>query len=191
MRIVLTLIDRHAVSPRDHRHPAGVAALAVLVALALIAFVAPLAGDKAPVLLAMSLLAGSVAALIYALESGVFWTALIWAMATGLASVRLVFFDFYVHPDPVLVLLFAATVQGGALVVMTAPVWLASWRPRLVALASLLAPAAVVFLVFTTFTVEHPRDSAIIVAVDLLALPLAALARRLAFRERLAAGAMT
>lgn len=188
MRIVLTYIERIAVSPRDHRHPAGMVALGALVALALVALVAPLIETRGPVVLAMSLLAGSIAAFIYALEGGIFWSPLVWSLATGLASARLVFIDFYARPDPVTVLLFAATVQAAALVALTAPVWLASWRARLAALASLLAPAVVVLLVFTTFTVEHPRDSAIIVAIDLLALPLAVLARRIAFRERLAAG---
>ncbi|MDQ0465974.1 hypothetical protein QO010_003767 [Caulobacter ginsengisoli] len=187
MRIVITHIERFAVSPRDHRHPAGMVALGALVALALFALVAPFIETRGPSVLAMSLLAGSVAAFIYALEGGVFWSALVWSLATGLVSARLIFVDFYAAPDPVTVMLFAATVQAGALLVLTAPVWLASWRARLPALVTLLSPAVVIFLIFTTFTVEHPRDSAILVAVDLLALPLAVLARRIAFRERLAA----
>jgi hypothetical protein len=188
MRIVLAHIERVAVSPRDHRHPAGLVALQALVVLALVALAAPFIETRGPTVLAMSLLAGSVASFIYALEGGMFWSPLVWSLATALASARLVFFDLYDHPDPVSVLLFAATVQAAALVVLTAPVWLASWRARLPALVSLSAPAMVVFLIFTTFTVEHPRDSAVIVAVDLLALPLAVLARRIGFRERMARG---
>lgn len=187
MKAIVTLITRHAVSAHDHRYPAGRPSLIVLVLLALLALAAPLAGDRGPAMLCVCLLGGAVAAVCFALEGAVLWTALAWSLTTAAVGVRLFFFDLYEGPDPTEVLLVAAAVQAAALLLLTAPVWLGSWRSRIPALLSLLGPAAVIFLVWSSWTIVETRQSAAIATLDLLALPLAALARRRAFRERLAA----
>ncbi|MBI1407436.1 MAG: hypothetical protein GC145_15090 [Caulobacter sp.] len=184
MATLITLIERHAVSPHDHRYPAGRPSLAVLVLLALLALTAPLIGDRGPALLCVCLMGGAVAAVCFALEGAILWTALAWSLTTAAVGVRLFFFDLYEGPDPTEVLLVAAVVQAGALLLLTAPVWLASWRARLPALLCLLGPAAVILLVCSSWTIVETRQSAAIATIDLLALPLAALARRQAFRER-------
>jgi|GEM_PF-1936808 len=187
MPTLIALIERHAVTVRDHRHPAGRPSLGVLVFLALIALTAPLIGDRGPALLSVCLMGGAVAAVCYALEGAVLWTALVWSLTTAGVGVRLFFFDLYEGPDPTEVLMVAAIVQFLALLAMTAPVWLASWRARLPALLCFMGPASVIVLVWSSLTISETRHSAAIAAIDLLALPLAAMARRRAFAERLAA----
>lgn len=184
---VIAFIERIAVSPRDHKHPAGRAALWTIVVLAMATLLAPFIGDKGQVLLAVCLIGAAVAGLCFALEGAVFWSVLAWSLATAAAGARLVFLGIYDEPDLIQVLLFTATVQAAALLVLTAPVWLASWRARVPAILSLAGSALVIVFVLTPLTVEETGQSTLVALMDLVALPMAVLARRLAFAERLRA----
>lgn len=187
MRPLLVLIDRVAVTRRDHAHPAGRASLSVIVALAMAMLLAPFIGDKGQVLLAICLIGAAVAGFCFALEIAVRWSALLWSLATAAAGIRVIFLGFYDSPALLDVFLAAAGVQALALVVLSAPAWLASWRARLPAILSLAGSAIVIVLILSPLTVEDVGQSTLLAMLDLLALPLAVLARRLAFTERMAA----
>lgn len=184
---VIAFIERIAVSPRDHAHPAGRAALWTIVALALTTLLAPFIGDKGQVLLAVCLIGAAIAGLCFALEAGVLWSALAWSLATAAAGVRLIFLGLHDEPDLLQILLFTATIQAAALLVLTTPVWLASWRARLPGIFALAGSALVIIFILTPLTVEDTGQSTLVAMMDLLALPIAVLARRLAFAERLKA----
>lgn len=180
----IAFFRRIIVSPRDQAHPAGRAALWTLVVLALATLLAPFIGDRGQVLLAVCLIGGAVAGVCFALEAAVLWSALAWSLATAAAGARLVFLGLHDEPDLLQILLFTATVQAAALVVLTAPVWLASWRARLAGLVALAGSALVIILILTPLTVEDTGQSTLVAMLDLLALPLAVLARRLSFSGR-------
>lgn len=181
---VIAFIERIAVSRRDHAHPAGRAALWTIVAVAMAMLAAPFIGDKGQVLLAVGLIGAAIAGLCFALEAAVLWSALAWSLATAAAGARVMFLGLHDEPDLLQALLFTATVQAAALVVLTAPVWLASWRAKITGFFSLAGSALVIVLILTPLTVENTGQSTLVLMMDLLALPMAVLARRLAFAER-------
>eukprot|EP01030_Chromulinospumella_sphaerica_P022833 gene22833-22831_t len=113
---------------------------------------APFIGDKGQVLLAVCLIGAAVAGFCFALERATLWSALAWSLATAAAGARLVFLGLHDEPDLLQVLLFTATVQAAALVVLTAPIWLASWRARLPGIFSLVGSALVIVLILTPLT---------------------------------------
>lgn len=181
---LVAFIERIAVRPRDRAHPAGRAALWTIVALAAIMLLAPIIGDKGQVLLAVGLIGAAVAGFCFALEAAVLWSVLAWSLATAAAGVRVMFLGIYDEPDLLQVLLFTATVQAAALLVLTAPVWLASWRARVTGFFSLAGSTLVIVFILTPLTVENTDQSTLVAMMDLIALPMAVLARRLAFAER-------
>ena len=181
---VIAFIERIAVSPRDRAHPAGRAALWTIVVLAMSLLAAPFIGDKGQVLIAVGLIGAAIAGFCFALEAAVLWSALAWSLAAAAAGARVMFLGLYDEPELLQVLLFTATVQAAALLVLTAPVWLASWRARLPGIFSLAGSVLVIVLILTPLTVEDTGQSTLVAMMDLLALPMAVLARRLAFAER-------
>ncbi|RYF93932.1 MAG: hypothetical protein EON95_07125 [Caulobacteraceae bacterium] len=178
------MIERFGRSRRDEVHPAGRASLGMIVALAMAMLLAPFIGEKGQVLLAICLIGAAIAGFCFAFERVLLWGALLWSLATAVAGVRVIFFDLYDQPGLIDVFLAAASVQAAALLWLTAPVWVASWRARLPALASLVGAAVVILLILSPLTVENTGDSTLLAMMDLLALPLAVLARRLAVAER-------
>ena len=185
MAVIVTLIERLGVSRRDEVHPAGRASLGMIVALAMAMLLAPFIGEKGQVLLAICLIGAAIAGFCFAFERVLLWGALLWSLATAAAGVRVIFLDLYDSPGLIDAFLAAATVQAVALLWITAPVWLASWRARAPALASLAGAGTVILLILSPLTAENTGDSTLVAMLDLLALPLAVLARRLAMAERL------
>lgn len=143
-----------------------------------LALAAPALGEAAPGYLLGCLLFGAVAALWGAHRTGAVWSILAWSAVTGLFAAALVLLEAPAFADLTVLGLATAALQALALLVISGPATISSWRARGMALLSLAGPLALAMMVLHHAPILGAYVAAAAVSLDLAAVPLALLARR-------------